>query len=206
MELELFKDLDSKRLVQNVSHAVILSMFNHFRNVSLWLKQHVSLLIFVLKKEWCKFCIIFFDQATIIFKNYQRWTMEKRYKHIIFQNIIKTCWVVEVFDVLSVWFQYFVSNFSSIFTTTNLSKMNHNYFCIFDVLLLSALFFLGFQIMVLYQITILYQVLYVPNIWWCCTTHDVSGPNHGAGPHQYVELHSGYHHFPYGLLKTTKNL
>ena len=28
MELELFKDLDSKRLVQNVSHAVILSMFN----------------------------------------------------------------------------------------------------------------------------------------------------------------------------------
>ena len=126
---------------------------------------------FCLKKEWCKFCIIFFDQATIIFKNYQRWTMEKRYKHIIFQNIIKTCWVVEVFDVLSVWFQYFVSNFSSIFTTTNLSKMNHNYFCIFDVLLLSALFFLGFQIMVLYHITILYQVLYVPNIWWCCTTH-----------------------------------
>ena len=35
-------------------------------------------------------------------------------------------------------------------------------------------------------------------------THDVSGPNHGAGPHQFVELHSGYHHFPYGLLKTKK--
>ena len=94
-------------------------------------------------------------------------------------------------------------------------KMNHNYFlylrcflrtnfCIFDVLLLSALFFLGFQIMVLYQITVLYKVLYVPNKWWCCTTHDVSGPNHGAGPHQYVELHSGYYHFPYGLLKTKK--
>ena len=83
-------------------------------------------------------------------------------------------------------------------------KMNHIFFCIFDVLLLSALCFLGFQIMVLYQITVLYKVLYVPNKWWCCTTHDVPGPNHGAGPHQYVELHSGYHHFPYGLLKAKK--
>ena len=52
----------------------------------------------------------------------------------------------------------------------------------------------------------LYQALYVPSKWWRCTTHDVSGPNHGAGPHQYVELHSEYHHFPYGLLKTKKTL
>ena len=92
MELELFKDLDSKRLVQNVSHAVILSMFNHFRQKRLTLTQTTCFPFdFCFKKEWCKFCIIFFDQATIIFKNYQRWTMEKRYKHIIFQNIIKTC-------------------------------------------------------------------------------------------------------------------
>ena len=28
--------------------------------------------------------------------------------------------------------------------------------------------------------------------------------NHGAGPRQNVELHYGYHHFPYGLLKTKK--
>ena len=56
--------------------------------------------------------------------------------------------------------------------------------------------------MALYQIKVLYQVLYVPNEGWCCTTHDVSGPNHGAGPHQYVDLHSGYHHFPYGLQQT----
>ena len=116
----------------------------------------------------------------------------------------KTCWPVEVFEVLSVSIQYFVSIFHPFFTTTNLSKNESYFFCIFDVLLLSALCFLGFQIMVLYQITVLYKVLYVPNKWWCCTTHDVPGPNHGAGPHQYVELHSGYHHFPYGLLKAKK--
>ena len=117
----------------------------------------------------------------------------------------QTCWLVGVFEVLSVSFQYFVSKFSSIFHYNKpIKKWIIVIFCIFDVLLLSALFFLGFQIMVLYQITVLYKVLYVPDKWWCCTTHDVSGPNHGAGPHQYVELHSGYHHFPYGLLKTKK--
>ena len=35
MEIELFKDLDGKRLVQNVGHAFILSIFNHFGNASL---------------------------------------------------------------------------------------------------------------------------------------------------------------------------
>ena len=117
MEIEIFKDLDGKRLVQNVSHAFILSIFNHVGNVSLWLKQHVSLFVFCWK-QWCKPCIIFFHQATIIRKNYQRWTMAKRYKHIIFYNIEKTCWLVEVFEVLSVWFQIF----DPFFTKTNLSK------------------------------------------------------------------------------------
>ena len=42
----------------------------------------------------------------------------------------------------------------------------------------------------------------VPHMWHMM----FSGPNHGAGPHQFVELHSGYHHFPYGLLKTKKSL
>ena len=140
---------------------------------------------------------IFFHQATIFLKNYQ--------KHIIFLNIEEN-----MLACRSVWgFECLVSILSfKFFIRFSLhQKMNHNYFCIFDVLLLSALFFLGFQIMVLYQSTVLYKVLYVPNKWWCCTTHvthDVSGPNHGAGPHQYVELHSGYHHFPYGLLRTKK--
>ena len=151
MEIELFLDLDGKRLVQIISHTFILLIFNHFGNVSLWLKQHVSLLFFV--KEWCKSCIIFFHQATIILKNYQ--------KHIIFQSIEKTCWLVEVFEVLSIWFQYFLSKCSSVFHY--IKKWIIIIFCIFDVLLLSALFFLGFQIMVLYQITVLYKVLYVPN-------------------------------------------
>ena len=197
MDIELFKDLDGKRLVQTVSHAFILSIFNHFGNVSLWLKQHVSLLFFVSKK-------VQILHHLLPSGNKYSQKLSETY-HIL--KHWKTCWLVEVFEVLSVWFQYFLSNFSSVFHY--IKKWIIIIFCIFDVLLLSALFFLGFQIMVLYQITVLYKVLYVPNKWWCCTTHvthDVFGPNHGAGPHQYVELHSGYHHFPYGLLKTKKSL
>ena len=196
MEIELFKDLDGKRLVQTVSHAFILSIFNHFGNVSLWLKQHVSLLFFVQKN----------GANLASSSSIRQQVFSKTIRNIsYFKTLKKTCWLVEVFEVLSVWFQYFLSNFSSVFHY--IKKWIIIIFGIFDVLLLSALFFLGSQIMVLYQITVLNKVLYVPNKWWCCTTHvthHVSGTNHAAGPHQYVELHSRYHHFPYGLLKTKK--
>ena len=43
-----------------------------------------------------------------------------------FKTLKKTCWLVEMFEVLSVWFQYFLSNFSSVFHY--IKKMHHNYF------------------------------------------------------------------------------
>ena len=204
MEIELFKDLDGKHLVQTGSHTFLLLIFNHFGNISLWLKQHVSLFVFLLKKR-----VQILHHLLPSGNKYS----QKLSEYIIFENIEKTCWIVEVFEILNIWFQYFLSNFSSVFHY--IKKWIIIIFCIFDVLLLLALFFLGFQIMVLYQITILYNVLYVPNKWGCCATyvtHDASGPNHGAGPHQYgtslwipsLSLWPSKHHIPKKLEKPSK--
>ena len=114
MVIELFKNLDGKRLLQTVSHAFILSIFNHFGNVSLWLKQHVSLLFFVQK-----------NGANLASSSSIRQQLfSKTIRNIsYFKTLKKTCWLVEVFEV----FECLVSILSfKFFIRFSLhQKMNH---------------------------------------------------------------------------------
>ena len=114
MEIELFKDLDGKRLVQTVSHAFILSIFNHFGNVSLWLKRHVSLLFFVKKKVQILHHLL--PSGNNYSQNYQKHIL-KRWKNML---TCRSVWGFEcLVSILS--FKFFI-RFSLH------QKMNHNYF------------------------------------------------------------------------------